>query len=377
MKCYGRATIHEFLGDRIVYRGLTPYDRNLPSFSEIQAALDLPKGTIPRKNELDYARVIQHLLQASREMDAPGGRIDRLIFIGDTHLLDGTAFRNLCRVSGWVGVAFICAEDAKAPRFDVEDDGQGNLSILSNRWDALDEFDSFCRQRNQSISENAAVVIDMDKTMVGARGRNGQVIDQARMAAVQMTVAELLGEAFNLQAFERVYEPLNQPEFHPFTGDNQDYLAYICLILGSGLMSYEDLIRRVRDGSLQSFRDFLAEVSQKKAGLPGQLDRLHDEINGYVQAGDPTPFKPFRRNEYRLTFERFGLLQDNAAVSEMLKEEIVITQEVRRKALEWRSRGALLFGLSDKPEEASLPTAELAQEGYVALHRAETHAIGS
>jgi hypothetical protein len=34
-----------------------------------------------------------------------------------------------------------------------------------------------------------------------------------------------------------------------------------------------------------------------------------------------------------------------------------------------RQRGALLFGLSDKPDEASLPRPELAQKGYLPLHR--------
>jgi hypothetical protein len=43
---------------------------------------------------------------------------------------------------------------------------------------------------------------------------------------------------------------------------------------------------------------------------------------------------------------------------------------------EWRRRGALLFGLSDKPDEASIPTPELASQGYRAIHRTATHVIG-
>ena len=60
----------------------------------------------------------------------------------------------------------------------------------------------------------------------------------------------------------------------------------------------------------------------------------------------------------------------------MLAEEILVTEEVRRMALVWRERGALTFGLSDKPDEASLPPAELAEKGYPPLHRAVTHAVG-
>ena len=41
-----------------------------------------------------------------------------------------------------------------------------------------------------------------------------------------------------------------------------------------------------------------------------------------------------------------------------------------------RRAGALLFGLSDKPDEASLPTPELEQQGHLPLHRNVTHIVG-
>jgi hypothetical protein len=43
----------------------------------------------------------------------------------------------------------------------------------------------------------------------------------------------------------------------------------------------------------------------------------------------------------------------------------------------WREQGALLFGLSDKPDEASLPSATLAAHGYPPIHRAVTRAVGT
>jgi len=69
-------------------------------------------------------------------------------------------------------------------------------------------------------------------------------------------------------------------------------------------------------------------------------------------------------------------LPDGAPVAQMLEEEIVITQEVRAVALEWRARGTLLFGLSDKPDEASLPDDALAAQGYRPIHQMATHAVG-
>ncbi|MGZ3741629.1 MAG: hypothetical protein ACXVB9_19795, partial [Bdellovibrionota bacterium] len=106
------------------------------------------------------------------------------------------------------------------------------------------------------------------------------------------------------------------------------------------------------------------------------LAQIHREIYQNFQAGDPTPFKTFRRNEYFSTTRRFGCLDEAAPVERLLSEEIVITQEVRQMALEWRKRGALLFGLSDKPDEASLPTPALEQQGHLPLHRTVTHIVG-
>ncbi len=71
----------------------------------------LPVGSTPRKNEPEYARVIVYLLEQCLQQDRPGGKIERLVFVGDTRLLDGTAYANLCQAGGWPGLAFIGSED--------------------------------------------------------------------------------------------------------------------------------------------------------------------------------------------------------------------------------------------------------------------------
>jgi hypothetical protein len=377
MRSYGRTSIDYFLQDRIVYRNLQPFDPSLPDLAHFRSQLGLAEKVIPRKNEFDYARAILFLLQACQRQDDPFGKIERLVFVGDTRLLDGTAFVNLCQVSGWPGLAFIGSEDTLPAENQVVELEKKATLFLSNRWSALYEFDHYCSKSGQPIEAETAVVIDMDKTMLGARGRNAGVIDRVRMQSVEQTVGDLLGESFNRTAFQSVYEPLNQPEFHTFTGDNQDYLAYICLILGSGLVIYDDLVRRVRSGDMISFRQFIDEVEIQKKDLPEMLNAIHQDIYACVSAGDPTPFKAFRRNEYLLTVGRFGCLEDGAPVEKMLTEEIVITQEVRTMATEWRQRGALLFGLSDKPDEASIPSPELERQGFLPLHKTVTHSVGS
>jgi hypothetical protein len=376
MKRYGRNSVSEFLADRIVYRNLNPYDQGLPRMEHIRQQIHLPAGSTPRKNEPEYARVIVYLLQQCLRQDMPGGKIERLVFVGDTRLLDGTAYANLCQAGGWPGLAFIGSEDKQPAAFKLAEAEGGHPLYLSNRWAALSDFDRFCAAQNLPVELGTAVVIDLDKTTIGARGRNGQVIDQARLEAVETTVADLLGAAFDPVAFRAVYDPLNQPEFHHFTADNQDYLAYICLILGSGLYSYTGLVGEVQGGRLASFGQFITAVESRKDDLPLQLAQIHREIYQNFLAGDPTPFKTFRRNEYFSTTRRFGCLDDSASVEKLLQDEIVITQEVRQMALEWRRRGALLFGLSDKPDEASLPTPELERQGHLPLHRSLTHIVG-
>jgi len=72
-----------------------------------------------------------------------------------------------------------------------------------------------------------------------------------------------------------------------------------------------------------------------------------------------------------------GYMSADTPVEQLLRDEILLTQEVRTAALTWKERGALIFGLSDKPDEASIPTPELAEKGYLPLHRTLTHAVGS
>jgi hypothetical protein len=320
-------------------------------------------------------------LELARKLDAPDARIRRLIFIGDTRLNDGTAFDNLCRAGGWPGLAFIGSESTGLAATDVTYSTSGQAIFLSNRWASLSEegrsgFEFFCEAQGFPIDEDTAVVVDLDKTALGARGRNAQVIDQARVQAVRDTVADLLGADFDPASFETAYLRLNQVEFHPFTRDNQDYLAYICLVLGSGMFELQGLIQNIQTGQIESIQAFMDQVESRADELAPLLGQIHRQIYANVLAGDPTPFKAFRRNEYLVTIGRMGYLPDDTPIDVLLANEILITREVQYLALKWLKRGALLFGLSDKPDEASLPTAEQSMQGHLAIHRTPTHIVG-
>jgi hypothetical protein len=373
---YGRTSLSEFLKDQVVYRNLETMDPRLPGFRDLCEKVGLSHGQIPRKSEAGYARLVVQLLLEAQILRAGTMPIKRLLFIGDTQMLDRSAFVNLCLAGGWSGLAFIASEDDRPPKNEIVPDGSKRTLYLANRWGLLSDFGRYASIHEFPVDESTAVVVDIDKTALGARGRNGHVIDQARIQAVEKTVASLLGPIYNREIFQTAYSQLNLPEFHSFTGDNQDYVAYLCLILGYGLYSLEAIVAEVRSKRLVKFNQFISRVEERRTSLPPELAAIHNEIYIGVKAGDPTPFKSFRRTEYLTTISRFGQLEDSAPVKDLLAQEILITQEVRIAALAWQNHGALLFGLSDKPDEAAIPTPDLAEQGYQSIHRTVTHAVG-
>lgn len=370
-KAYGLTSLHEFLGENVIYRRLVPLDCRLPALADLRAPLGLENGVVPRKAQADYGRVVVEMLRQARTVDLPGAAIERVLYIGDTALNDGTAFRNICAAGGWPGWCFIGRDTLDQPsRVDVD----GSLYV-ANRWSALSDFLRFVEGQGFVLDREVAVVIDLDKTAIGARGRNDQVINAARIEGVQRTVSDLLGTAFDEDAFQPAYDELNQSAYYGLTADNQDYVAYICLMLGAGVFELHTVVDEVRSGAMARFTDFIGEVQCRRPELEPGLRSIHDDVWTCVQAGDPTPFKAFRYSEYLTTVARFG---DTSLLSttQALAQRIVVTQEVREAALALRDRGALIFGLSDKPDEASVPSEAQAQAGMKPLHHLETLSIG-
>ena len=61
-------------------------------------------------------------------------------------------------------------------------------------------------------------------------------------------------------------------------------------------------------------------------------------------------------------------LSEELDLQDILADEIVITGEVEQFARRMIERGVLTFGISDKPDEASIPSAKLADDGLLPLH---------
>ena len=375
MKSYGKSTVSAFLGDQIVFRNLIPCDPRLPSLHDLRRKLSFPENFLPRKSMSEYGAVITEMIRALHQNTTPGTSLERIIYIGDTRMNDGQAFLNICNASGCKGVAFIGADKPVPLNIDQEIVDSKTLFIAS-RWNAIEQFETFLKKNNFTIDEQTAILFDLDKTILGARGRNDQVIDAKRLEAANDTLIDALGPEYNPKVFQEAYHQLNQTEYHSFTADNQDFLVYIGLIVSSDLISLDDLVMALKAGKHPRFQDFLNFVEEKKTSLPIKVRQIHASVLEHFQSGDPTPFKTFRYNEFKCTVKHMGTLSDDAPMGQILSEEIVITAEIQDFANRCKAQGAILFGLSDKPDEAILPSAELIAQGYLPIHHTLTHVIG-
>jgi hypothetical protein len=364
-----RGTLADVMDDWLVYRNLEPVDGRVPGLRQTWAEIGLDHYGLPRKTTLEYAAVLNHFLTVAQSVRGVAP-LQRLLFIGDTLMNDGTAARNLGRYLPMLG--FIGTErQGETPRFEIN----GSL-MVANRWGHLADFLRWVREAGMVWDERTALLIDLDKTSLGARGRNDKIIDAARVEAVESTMREVLGDLFDMNAFRAVYDPLNQPEYHPFTTDNQDYLAYICLVVLGRVCSADELWAGLRSQTLRTIKDLVALAESRRSCMSAGLLAAHDEVRQGIAHEDPTPFKAFRRDEYFKTVARMDVLPDDAPESEVLAAEIVLTAEVISVARHLRESGVLVFGLSDKPDEASIPLPEDARRGYRAIHRTPMKIVG-
>ena len=151
--------------------------------------------------------------------------------------------------------------------------------------------------------------------------------------------------------------------------------AGIALMVSAGVYAVDALLDDLGSKRLAAFEDFVAICASRIASVPA-LQPIQAEVAENVRRGDPTPFKRFRLREYECTVARMDRLPDDVPRERVLAEEITITGEVAEAMLSLQKRGALIFGLSDKPDEASWPRPELVGRGYVPLHRVKMKVMG-
>ena len=367
---YPRKKMSDFLGDRVAWRNLIPADPGLPQLADVWQEVGLESFRVPRKTEPVYAAAVYRFLQAAQsQRGAPA--LERLLFIGDTPMNDGTSAKNLGNylpMRGFIGA------DRLAQEKQIKIDGP---LMLANRWQALTDFLAWVQQEGFTFDAQTALILDLDKTTLGPRGRNDKVIDQARVTAVRLTVEEVLGGGFDETSFRSVYDRLNQIDYHPFTADNQDYLAYISLMVVGQIYPQERLWTDLESSRLTGFHQFVTLCDARQGQMSAGLLAVHREVTGNMAKVDPTPFKSFRNREYYCTVALMDVLPDDTPQADILAREITLTGEVVAVTEQLARQGALTFGLSDKPDEASTPPADAATTGAVPLHHMTMKVIGS
>jgi len=267
-----KGTLADFLGDSVVYRNLEPMRPDLRGLRAAWAEIGLDHYYVPRKTEPEYASALISFLREAQRVRGVSAGLERLLFIGDTVMNDGTAARNLGQHLPLVG--FIGCDHLTEPR---QVQMNGDL-MVANRWEALADFVEWVHSSQFPCDERTSLLIDLDKTSLGARGRNDRVIDAARVRAVQRTMRDALGKDFDRAGFRKIYDRLNQPRYHHFTADNQDYLAYICLMVSGRICAAEDLWRELGTGRLTTISDFVARCDVRTSRMSPELLAAHAEV---------------------------------------------------------------------------------------------------
>ncbi len=340
------ATIADLTGDAVLYRDLEPCDPHLPRLAELRARLHLPAGPPPRKRDAAYAGIVRALadtMQAARG----SGPLTAMAVIGDTEN-DRLLAAHLRQTSPLPAYAFIGEDRPVAPENLVWYGDTANAT----RWHLIHAWAAELDWRGVDWARTA-VLIDIDKTLLGPRGRSDGAIDDARAEGALAVAARLVPD-LDVALFRRVYAELCRRDWHPFTLDNQDYVVATALLITTGAMTLDDLRARLEAGSLEGFAAFLDLTGPT---VHTALAPLHAELRALVAQGDPTPFKAFRRAELTSTLAR------------MADGRLTLCGDVYHLCWNLGQRGALLLAASDKPAESAMPTAEQLAQGLRPLHR--------
>ncbi len=181
LRNFGRGRLSDYFADFVIYRNLEPLDRRLRGLKSAGYKMGLTSDRIPRKFEPDYAKAAVWFAEEAQKLRHSTTALQEILFVGDTLLNDGQAYHNIVKVSGWKGSCFIGADRLKhEPAVEIEAD---HALYNANRWAALGDWVSWLSDQKFRLDERTLLIVDIDKTALGAKGRNDQVIDRARLKA--------------------------------------------------------------------------------------------------------------------------------------------------------------------------------------------------
>ena len=317
------ATLSDLLQNNVVFRELNPLNSSLPNFEALKKELNLQ--SLPRKKDKEYAKVLYRILKSAKDFS-------NIVYIGDTFLSDLTVIKNLKEYANEPVFGVITSEGTPLP------ENHDTFVVFNDKWANLPAL------VEDKIGGNSLVVIDLDKTFIGANGRNHLPIDKARTDAI-VALGKNIFEAPNRGEFLNLYQKIHSKEFLAFTEDNQDIVSILTLIIYSSVVSFEEFARFTKTGT---FEEFINKIDVKEPLLT-----YVDEVRNNLKLNMPTLFPTFRKIELEKTVGRMDFLPVDTPLDALLSEEILITGEVYEVVDRALKKGATLFGVSDKPEIAS------------------------
>jgi FMN phosphatase YigB (HAD superfamily) len=335
------SSIRGLFENLIVLRDLEPYHNKMVGLSALRRELGIPSDVTPRKNEVDYARVIERMVGELSQ-----GSAKSLLYVGDTPFTDGSVIRNLSDSGAYQSLGLICRESAKerGPDILIRD------LILCNHWCSVVKIVAEAKRRGFAFDDSVIALFDLDNTVYSARGRCDRPLREARIAAVKEIVRTIMGfDRFEDASVDRVYREFDNEHYHPLTGDNQDYVLVLSLCCLLGISSFDEVRREfLMTGSLMlNFIERCRDRLQKRKHAELLAWEFIQEVYFNARQNDPTPCKTFRQHEYTQTLRR---MKDRSLPA---AEQIMLTREVFDLIVYFREHGIKIIALSDKPKESA------------------------
>jgi FMN phosphatase YigB (HAD superfamily) len=335
------SSIRELFHNFIVLRDLEPYRSEIRGLSALRKELGVPGDVTPRKNEVDYARVIERMVEGLSR-----GTAKNLLFVGDTPFTDGSVVRNLSHTGTYRTLGLICRESTRewAPDLVIRD------LILCSHWSRITKIILEATRRGFGFDDSTVALFDLDNTVYSARGRCDRPLREARVSAVKEIVRAIMGVGrFEDAPIDRVYREFDNEQYHPLTSDNQDYVLVLSLCCLLGVSSIEEIRREfLMTGSLMlNFIERCRDRLQKRKTAEPLAWEFIQEVYFNARQNDPTPCKTFRQNEYLQTLRR---MKDRSLPA---AEQIVLTREVVELISYLRGQGITVIAFSDKPKESA------------------------
>ncbi|MBC7195273.1 MAG: hypothetical protein H5U37_06430, partial [Caldisericia bacterium] len=162
---YKRVNLNFVFEDLIVFRELNVIKKDFPNFEKIKEILSI--NELPRKKDKNYALVLSFIIDKI-------GDFNKVIYIGDTFLNDKSVIENLTNLNKYEVYGIITEGKGEFKR-------EKNI-ILNNSWENLVNL---IKELNLNFDNNTFIITDIDKTLIGARGRNDLSIDKARFDAIK------------------------------------------------------------------------------------------------------------------------------------------------------------------------------------------------